>query len=93
MSEPIFEASEPLQQPMMSPEYQVPMPAQPAAKREKQFLNVYTVMLFISLVALIIGIIALWIQLQIYGGLKTAQHDFPADHPVAVYQVLDAELA
>ena len=67
MSEPIFEASEPFQQPMMSPGYQVPLPTQPAPIREKQSLNVYTVMLFISLVALIIGIIALVIQLRIYG--------------------------
>ena len=53
----------------MSPEYQVPMPAQPAPIREKQSLNVYTVMLFISLVSLIIGIIALVIQLRFYGVL------------------------
>ena len=69
MSEPIFEATESFQQPMMSPEYQVPMPAQPAPIREKQSLNVYTVMLFISLVSLIIGIIALVIQLRFYGVL------------------------
>lgn len=67
MSEPIFESSEPFQQPMMTPEYQVPMPAQPAPIRDKQPLNVYTVMLFISMVALIIGIIALIIQLRFYG--------------------------
>ena len=69
MSEPIFESAEPFQQPMMTPDYQVPMPAQPAPIREKQSLNVYTVMLFISMVSLIIGIIALYIQLHLYGVL------------------------
>lgn len=67
MSEPIFESSEPFQQPMMTPEYQVPMPVQPAPIREKQSLNIYTVMLFIAMVSLIIGIIALSIQLRFYG--------------------------
>lgn len=48
-------------------EYQQEAPVAPVGPLEKPPLNVYTVMLFISLISLIIGIISLSIQLGKYG--------------------------
>ena len=61
MSEPNFEASEPVGEPIT--------PSFKSAVARKQNFNVYTVMLIISFVCLLIGTLLLFLNLQQYGGV------------------------
>ena len=65
MSEPNFEASEPVGEPIT--------PSLRTAVARKQNSNVYTVMLIISFVCLLIGTLLLFLNLQQYGSVT----DFP----------------
>ncbi len=60
MSEPNFEASEPIGDTTFQ---------SPAAVVRKQSFSIYTVMLIIALACLLIGTIMLFMNIQEYGGL------------------------
>jgi hypothetical protein len=66
MSEPTFEASEPVGEPIT--------PSLRSAVARKQNFNIYTVMLIISFVCLLIGTLLLFFELRQYG-------DFPSEWP------------
>lgn len=61
MSEPNFEASEPIGEPIT--------PSFKSAVARKQNFNIYTVMLIISFFCLLIGTLLLFFELQSYGNL------------------------
>lgn len=63
MSEPNFEASEPIGD-AISPTFQ-----SPAMAVRKQSFSIYTVMLIIAFVCLLIGTICLWVNINQYGGI------------------------
>ena len=67
MSEPNFEASEPVGEPISPGSFST------AIKRKQNF-NIYTVMLIISFFCLLIGTLLLFFELRAYG-------DFPSDWP------------
>ena len=61
MSEPTFEASEPIGEPI-TPSFQT-------AVTRKQNFNIYSVMLIISFVCLLVGTLLLWLELSKYGAI------------------------
>ena len=67
MSDPNFDADAPVMDDMGQPAQMAPQVAVQPANYQKQQLNVYTVMLIISLVAMIFGVIALARLLPKYG--------------------------
>lgn len=67
MSEPLFEASEPINDPIGTSSFGTPVP-------RKQGFNIYTSMLIFSFVCLLLGTLLLLFELQSYG-------DFPSEWP------------
>ncbi len=82
MSEPTFEASEPIGEPIT--------PSFRTAVARKQNFNVYTVMLIISFVCLLIGTILLFLELQRgYGNVTDFPWKVNEGKPRAVFELFD----
>ncbi|MBX3434656.1 MAG: hypothetical protein KF847_15160 [Pirellulales bacterium] len=63
----------------------------PSVLTKKSPWNVYTVMLLVSLLALLIGILCLWMEIREYGGfgaIKGPQASVASPSPLRVAQLL-----
>ena len=81
MSEPNFEASEPVGEPIT--------PSFRSAVTRKQNFNIYTVMLIISFFCLLIGTLLLFLELQRYGNLTDTPWKVFEGRPKQVMDILN----